>query len=117
MDCKDEPIKITMLFLLAKQGAETYPMTPDQFGIFISDEIKKWAAVSEASIGTSDLNCTHQVARLTEGYVIDDIIECSMHNGRFHIPTGRVDGPPACEPLRVYPVKLNGIDLMIEIAD
>ena len=55
MDCKDEPIKITMLFLLAKQGAETYPMTPDQFGMFISDEIKKWAPVSEASIVTSDL--------------------------------------------------------------
>jgi len=49
--------------------------------------------------------------------VIDDIIECPMHNGRFHIPTGRVDGPTACEALRVYPVKLNGIDLMIEIAD
>jgi biphenyl 2,3-dioxygenase ferredoxin subunit len=49
--------------------------------------------------------------------VIDDIIECPMHNGRFHIPTGRVDGPPACEPLRVYPVKLNGIDLMIELTD
>lgn len=55
MDCQDEPIKITMLFLLAKQGAETYPMTPDQFGMSISDEIKKWAAVSEASIVTSDL--------------------------------------------------------------
>ena len=61
--------------------------------------------------------CTHQVARLAEGYVIDDIIECPKHNGRFHIPTGRVDGPPACEPLRVYSVKLNGIDLMIELAD
>lgn len=57
--------------------------------------------------------CTHQVARLAEGYVIDDIIECPMHNGRFHIPTGRVDGPPACEPLRVYPIKLNDIELMI----
>ncbi len=43
-----------MLFLLAKQGAETYPMTPDQFGMFISDEIKKWAAVSEASIAKQE---------------------------------------------------------------
>jgi hypothetical protein len=44
-----------MLLLLAKQGAETYPMTPDQFGMSISDEIKKWVPVSEASIVTSDL--------------------------------------------------------------
>ena len=59
--------------------------------------------------------CTHQVARLSEGYVIDDVIECPMHNGRFHIPTGRVDGPPACDPLRVYALKVEGQDLMIEV--
>jgi 3-phenylpropionate/trans-cinnamate dioxygenase ferredoxin subunit len=49
--------------------------------------------------------CTHQVARLADGYVLDDIIECPMHNGRFHIPTGRVEGPPACDPLRTYRVQ------------
>ena len=59
--------------------------------------------------------CPHQVARLADGYVIDDIIECPMHNGRFHIPTGRVDGPPACVSLRVYPVQVDGPYLMIEI--
>jgi tripartite-type tricarboxylate transporter receptor subunit TctC len=41
--------------ILTKQGAEIYPMTPDQFGTFISDEIKKWAAISKASNVTSDL--------------------------------------------------------------
>jgi nitrite reductase/ring-hydroxylating ferredoxin subunit len=60
--------------------------------------------------------CTHAVARLAEGYVLDDIIECPMHNGRFHIPTGRVEGPPACESLRTYPVRVVGGELQIEIA-
>jgi len=41
--------------ILAKQGAETHPMTPYQFETFISDEIKKWAAISKASNVTSDL--------------------------------------------------------------
>lgn len=41
--------------ILTKQGAEIYPMTSDQFGTFISDEIKKWAAISKASNVTSDL--------------------------------------------------------------
>lgn len=59
--------------------------------------------------------CTHQVARLAGGYVLDDVIECPMHNGRFHIPTGRVDGPPACEPLKVYAVRVDGPDLLIEV--
>lgn len=59
--------------------------------------------------------CTHAVARLAEGFVLDDVIECPMHNGRFHIPTGRVDGPPACEPLRTYRVRVAGGDLQIEL--
>ena len=60
--------------------------------------------------------CTHQVARLAEGYVLDDIIECPMHNGRFHIPTGRVEGPPASEPLRTYRVRVEGgrLDIWLE---
>ena len=58
--------------------------------------------------------CTHAVARLAEGFVIDDVIECPLHNGRFHIPTGRPDGPPACEPLRIYPVRVDAGMLMIE---
>jgi MocE subfamily Rieske [2Fe-2S] domain protein len=60
--------------------------------------------------------CTHQVARLAEGYVMDDIIECPMHNGRFHIPTGRAEGPPACEALRTYAVRVQGGELQIERA-
>lgn len=59
--------------------------------------------------------CTHAVARLSEGFVLDDVIECPMHNGRFHIPTGRVDGPPACEPLRTYPCRVEGGTLMVEL--
>jgi MocE subfamily Rieske [2Fe-2S] domain protein len=59
--------------------------------------------------------CTHAVARLAEGFVLDDVIECPMHNGRFHIPTGRVDGPPACEPLRTYPVRVDGGTLLVEL--
>lgn len=59
--------------------------------------------------------CTHAVARLAEGFVLDDVIECPMHNGRFHIPTGRVEGPPACEPLRTYAVRVEGDALQIEL--
>src|SRR3546814_8090439 len=33
--------------------------------------------------------CTHQEARLSDGFVIGDVIECPLHQGRFHIPTGK----------------------------
>ena len=33
--------------------------------------------------------CTHEAAHMADGFVIGDIIECPMHQGRFHIPTGK----------------------------
>jgi 3-phenylpropionate/trans-cinnamate dioxygenase ferredoxin subunit len=39
--------------------------------------------------------------------VLDDIIECPLHNGRFHIPTGKALSPPVCINLKTYPVRIE----------
>ena len=49
-----------------------------------------------------DDHCTHGPGSLSEGYVDGDEIECNFHNGRFHIPTGAVAGPPCMAPVRSY---------------
>lgn len=54
----------------------------------------------------SDGRCTHMGALLSKGIVIDDIIECPLHQGRFHIPSGRVAGGPVCEDLTTYRTKI-----------
>ncbi len=59
--------------------------------------------------------CTHEQQHLADGLVIDDIIECPLHQGRFHIPSGKVKGAPACIDLKTYPVKLEGGVVFIEI--
>ena len=61
----------------------------------------------------SDGICTHEHAELADGLVMGDIIECPMHNGRFHIPTGAPKSPPVCVNLQTYPVKLEGGKVMI----
>lgn len=55
----------------------------------------------------SDGLCTHEHAHLADGFVIDDVIECPMHNGRFSIKTGEAVSPPACVDLVTYPVKIE----------
>lgn len=50
--------------------------------------------------------CTHQVASLSDGYVEGDCIECPLHQGRFHIPTGKAMGVPVTEDIRTYEVKV-----------
>lgn len=55
----------------------------------------------------TDNICTHEHACLSEGFVIDDVIECPLHQGRFHIPTGEPKGAPVHIKLKTYPVKVE----------
>ena len=60
-------------------------------------------------------SCTHEEASLAGGYIDGDCIECPLHQAVFHIPTGEVREPPATENLRVYPVKVENGDILVEI--
>jgi naphthalene 1,2-dioxygenase ferredoxin component len=52
--------------------------------------------------------CTHGQARLCEGFLIGHEIECPLHQGRFDVRDGKATCEPAEEPLRSYPVKIEG---------
>ena len=59
--------------------------------------------------------CTHEKAHLADGLVIGDIIECPLHQGRFHIPSGKAKSAPVCVDLRCYPVKVEGGQVFIQL--
>jgi 3-phenylpropionate/trans-cinnamate dioxygenase ferredoxin component len=59
--------------------------------------------------------CTHEQVHLAGGLVMDDIIECPKHNGRFNYKTGAAKGAPVCVNLRTYPVRVQGDRVQIEI--
>ena len=59
--------------------------------------------------------CTHEQVHLEDGLVMDYIIECPMHNGRFDYRTGEAKGAPVCIDLNTYPVKVEGDRVFIEI--
>ena len=63
----------------------------------------------------SDGFCTHEAADLADGFVMDDIIECPRHNGRFSIKTGKALGAPACVDLVTYPVKVEGGKVWVKV--
>ncbi|MFN4142021.1 MocE family 2Fe-2S type ferredoxin [Aestuariivirga sp.] len=60
--------------------------------------------------------CTHEKVHLADGLVIDNIIECPKHNGRFDYRTGVARGAPVCVDLRTYPVKIENGKVLIGIA-
>jgi 3-phenylpropionate/trans-cinnamate dioxygenase ferredoxin subunit len=59
--------------------------------------------------------CTHENVHLADGLVMDYVIECPKHNGRFDYRTGAAKGAPVCVNLETYAVKVDGNDLYIEI--
>jgi 3-phenylpropionate/trans-cinnamate dioxygenase ferredoxin component len=59
--------------------------------------------------------CTHEKVHLADGLVMDEIIECPKHNGRFNYKTGEARGAPVCVNLKTYPVKVENGRVLIEI--
>jgi 3-phenylpropionate/trans-cinnamate dioxygenase ferredoxin component len=67
----------------------------------------------EGEYFATDGLCTHEHIHLADGLVMDDIIECPMHNGRFNYKTGAAKGAPACVNLRTYPAKVESGRVLI----
>jgi nitrite reductase/ring-hydroxylating ferredoxin subunit len=59
--------------------------------------------------------CTHQFALLSEGYLEDCYIECPLHQGRFDIRTGEAMCAPLTEGIKVFPVKIENDEILVEL--
>jgi 3-phenylpropionate/trans-cinnamate dioxygenase ferredoxin subunit len=69
----------------------------------------------EDQVYATDGLCTHEQVHLCDGLVMDHVIECPKHNGRFDIRDGRALGAPACVNLKTYPAKVEGGQIFIQI--
>ena len=71
---------------------------------------------ANGQIFATQIMCTHQEAWLDSGLVHRDTmeIECPLHEGRFDMRTGEPTALPPTDPLRTYPVKIDGNDVYVE---
>ena len=59
--------------------------------------------------------CSHAEVPLSEGEVYDHTLECWLHGSCFDVRTGAPTGPPATEPVPVYPVRTDGDDVYVAL--
>lgn len=59
--------------------------------------------------------CTHEAVPLSDGEVADSAIECWKHGSRFDLATGRALSRPATKPVDVYPVRIDGNDVLVRL--
>jgi len=69
----------------------------------------------DGEVYATDGLCTHAQVHLADGLVMDDLVECPMHNGRFNYKTGKAMGAPACVDLVTYKVKVADGQILIDI--
>lgn len=71
-------------------------------------------AVAGAVYATDNL-CTHGNARLCDGFLDGHEIECPLHQGKFDVRNGKPLCAPVTESLRIYPVRIEGGRLYLQI--
>ena len=66
-----------------------------------------------------DASCCHALSYLDEGEVDPDMetIECAKHGSTFDLNTGKPRSLPATTGVDVFPVKIDGGDVLIEVAE
>ena len=59
--------------------------------------------------------CTHEYALLSQGWQDGASIECPLHQARFDVVTGKCLAGPAHGDLAVFPVRIDGDDVLVAI--
>ena len=101
-----------MTFLRACGVAEVEPgsalaVTVDDVAVAVVHEADGWYAVFD--------ECSHAAVPLSEGDVEGGLIECWLHGSQFDLRTGKPTNLPATEPVAIYPVRVEGDDVLVDV--
>lgn len=69
----------------------------------------------EGEVFATDNLCTHGAARLSDGFLEGNEIECPLHQGRFDVCTGKALCAPLTEDIKTYPVKIENMRVMLRL--
>ena len=88
--------------------------TDDVIGVVVGGRDIAIYTVGDAVHATDNI-CSHGHARLCDGFLDGHEIACPLHQGKFDVRDGRPLCAPATQPLRSYPVKVEGSRVFVQI--
>ncbi|MBI5202748.1 MAG: non-heme iron oxygenase ferredoxin subunit [Elusimicrobia bacterium] len=59
--------------------------------------------------------CSHDDGPLGEGNLKGEQVECPRHGARFDVKSGAAVRMPAIAPVRTFPVRVEGGDVVVEV--
>jgi 3-phenylpropionate/trans-cinnamate dioxygenase ferredoxin subunit len=59
--------------------------------------------------------CPHRGAKLSTGLLSGNLVVCPLHGSQFDVTTGEKVYGPAHGPIKTYPVKVDGDDVLLDL--
>ena len=70
----------------------------------------------EGHVYATDNLCTHGQARLSDGFLEGNEIECPLHQGRFDVCTGKALCAPLTADIKTYPIRIENDRVFLQIS-
>ena len=64
----------------------------------------------------TEAHCTHAMADLADGILEGAVVECSLHFGAFHVPSGKVVQPPCCTDLKTFRTEVKNGQVYVDLS-
>ena len=59
--------------------------------------------------------CTHGAARMSDGFLEGEEIECPLHQGKFNVCTGKAMCAPLTDDIKTFPVKIENSRIYLKL--
>jgi 3-phenylpropionate/trans-cinnamate dioxygenase ferredoxin component len=119
MRTTDEPVHRRRGARMATEPVTTLKTSEIPAGAIVAVDVRG-TRIAVANVGGTyyafDDACTHEQCSLTEmGELAGTTVTCTCHGSEFDVQTGKVLAPPATVPVKVYPTRVEGDALQIEV--
>jgi nitrite reductase/ring-hydroxylating ferredoxin subunit len=64
----------------------------------------------------TEARCTHATADLADGILEGDVIECSLHFGAFHVPSGKAVQAPCFTDLKTFRTEVRDGQVCVDLS-
>jgi 3-phenylpropionate/trans-cinnamate dioxygenase ferredoxin subunit len=89
---------------------------PGELAAFDVEGVRVAVANANGRFFAIDDTCTHEQCSLAaEGTLEGTVVTCGCHGAQFDVTTGAVLAPPAPEPVKTYPLHIDGGNLVVEV--
>ncbi len=84
-------------------------------GIDLDGRLVALYRLDDGSFFATDDICTHEYARLSEGWLEGDVIECPLHAGQFNVRDGAALCAPVTRKLDCFVVRVSDEKLWLNL--